>query len=74
MWCFMVSGLKYVFTQHNFYEKIKRCNVTNNHIKPVDQTSREQFLGNTISSVLWGNNMTNIGRATNHSPGNCVRN
>ena len=75
-----------VYVQHFLYHtlltrwnrsistRINRCNITNNHIVPVDQTSREQFLGNTISRVWWVNNITNIGCATLHSPGNCVRN
>lgn len=55
------------------FTRIKMWNITNNNIVPVDQAGREQFLGNAISGVLWGNNMTNIGPAIFHLAGNCVR-
>lgn len=53
--------------------RIKRHSITNNNIVPIDQSSWEQFLGNPISSVLWENNMTNIGPHTCHLAGDCVR-
>lgn len=56
-----------------YITRIKRCNITNNNIVPVDQAGREQLLGNAISCVWWGNNMTNIGRASFHLAGNCAR-
>lgn len=37
--------------------KIKRCNITNNNIKSMDQPSREELLGDAISSILWENNI-----------------
>lgn len=70
--CFTGTAHEWASTTTQF-TRIKRWNITNNNIVPVDQAGREQLLGNAISRVLWGNNMTNIGPATFHLTGNCVR-
>ena len=60
-----------IYSNNAIYDN-KKVNITNYNIVPIDQTSREKFLGDAISSVLWGNNMTYIGPARFHLAGNCV--
>lgn len=71
--CFMGQGLRWLRVQLTQFTRIKSWNITNNNIVPVNQASREQFLGNAISGVLWRNNRTNIEPATFHLAGNCIR-
>lgn len=71
--CFMGQGMRWACIQTTQFIRWKWWNVTNNNVVPVNQASREQFLGNTISRVLWRNNRTNIEPATFHLAGNCIR-